>query len=276
MKSKWHETMADEPTAPRWGKMMLVSLGFHLAIFSMILFFPGYTSTRMIAGPVYEVELVELPSEGKFMDRAEAQPMVGEKKLPSSGKEVPARRIDKPAEEGKPVVIAKRTIPTEKKETKEPEKSSSKLIDQALSKIERKKEEEPKKDPIKEAIAQLQAQIKRETRNGPGGSGVESGITIRMYRLKVEERIKSNWSYPTALRGNKGNKDLETVVLLKVKKDGSILETSFSKKSADFIFDQSVMKAIERSNPLPPFPEGYMRSHEEIEINFNLRDLEKG
>jgi len=267
--------MVDEPTAPRWGKMLLVSLGFHLAIFSLILFFPGYTSTRMITGPVYEVELVEMPSQGKLADQAAAQPMVGEKKLPSPAKEVPARRIDKPAQEAKPVVIAKRTIPTVKKETKEPEKSSSKLIDQALSKIERKKEK-PEKDPIKEAIAELQAQVKREAGRVPGGFGVEGGITIRMYRLKIEERIKSNWSYPTALSGNNGNKDLEAVVLLRVKKDGSILETSFRKKSADLIFDQSVLKAIERSNPLPPFPDGYMRSHEEIEINFNLRDLERG
>ena len=40
------------------------------------------------------------------------------------------------------------------------------------------------------------------------------------------------------------------------------------------MFDESVMRAIERSDPLPPFPEGFLKSFEEIEINFNLRELE--
>jgi len=60
-----------------------------------------------------------------------------------------------------------------------------------------------------------------------------------------------------------------------VLRDGTISQFTFKKRSGDAIFDESVAKAIERSNPLPPFPEGFLKSSEEIEINFNLRELEE-
>jgi colicin import membrane protein len=40
------------------------------------------------------------------------------------------------------------------------------------------------------------------------------------------------------------------------------------------LFDESVLKAIERSNPLPPFPDSYRMSQDELQITFNLSDLE--
>jgi colicin import membrane protein len=89
--------------------------------------------------------------------------------------------------------------------------------------------------------------------------------------VEVETKIKGNWSYPVALQIQK---DLEAVVVLKVKSDGTILRSQLKKRSSNPVFDQSVLKAIERSDPLPPFPEGYRKSHDEIEITFNLKDLE--
>ena len=89
--------------------------------------------------------------------------------------------------------------------------------------------------------------------------------------MEEEIWIKSNWSYPLA---DRGQKKLEAIVLLTVKKDGTIIKSSFKKRSSDTVFDQSVEKAIKKSEPLPPFPEGYQKSDEELEINFNLKDLE--
>ena len=62
--------------------------------------------------------------------------------------------------------------------------------------------------------------------------------------------------------------------MLTVKEDGTIVKSSFKKRSSDAFFDQQVEKAIKKSNPLPRFPEGYRKSEEEFEINFNLKDLE--
>ena len=89
--------------------------------------------------------------------------------------------------------------------------------------------------------------------------------------MEVETQIKENWSYPVAAQDQK---KLQAIVVIKVKQDGTILESWFKEKSSDMIFDQSVLKAIEKSNPLPQFPEGYRKNYDEIEINFNLKDLE--
>jgi colicin import membrane protein len=93
---------------------------------------------------------------------------------------------------------------------------------------------------------------------------------MALYQMEVEAKIKSNWSYPIAMDKQK----LEAVAVLVVKQDGTITKTRLEKRSSSTLFDESVLKAIERSNPLPPFPESYRKSYDELEITFNLKDLE--
>ena len=95
-------------------------------------------------------------------------------------------------------------------------------------------------------------------------------LSMRIYQINVKSHIQNNWSYPAAMQNRK---DLEVTVLLRVKKDGTIMKSEFKSKSKDTIFDQSVIKAIEKSNPIPPFPEGYEKSYEEFEIRFTLKEL---
>ena len=91
----------------------------------------------------------------------------------------------------------------------------------------------------------------------------------------MENRIKGNWSYSVALSGPESLKDLEAIIVVKVKSNGAIMESWFKQRSSALLFDQSVLRAVERSDPLPPFPEGYRKKYDEIEINFNLSDLEE-
>ena len=92
-------------------------------------------------------------------------------------------------------------------------------------------------------------------------------MALNMYRMEVETWIKSNWTYPDV-------QEIEATVLVKIRKDGTVLETRFIKPSGNKLFDESVLKAIEKARPLPPLPEGYEENYEEIKINFNLKDLE--
>ena len=91
--------------------------------------------------------------------------------------------------------------------------------------------------------------------------------------MEIESTIKNNWSYPVALLNLKRGKIPEAVIILTVRSDGKILKTRFKRKSKNTLFDDSVLKAIERSDPLPEFPPGYWKSYDEIEINFSLKDL---
>jgi len=149
------------------------------------------------------------------------------------------------------------------------------MIQKAISSIE-KKVKSDNVDHLNEAFSKLQAKVSsgegQGSGGGPGGGGqgVGSGGPMALYQMEVEAKIRSNWAYPVAL----DKKQLEAVVVIMVKQDGTILKTRIERRSASPLFDESVLKAIERSNPLPPFPDSYRKSHDEIEITFNLKDLE--
>ena len=99
------------------------------------------------------------------------------------------------------------------------------------------------------------------------------GAGIQLYQMEIETAIKNNWSYPVALFNSKKGEIPEAVVIVTLRNDGTILKTRFKSRSNNPLFDDSVLKAIEKSDPLPPFPPGYKKSYEEVEINFSLKDF---
>ena len=259
----------------KWSPMLVISVLFHLAIFSVVLFVPEAMPTKRFEGVVYSVNLVEMPA-GKDLKVGESRTTTVKKGKSIVKPDTRAKRIQQPKKKKKPLVVAKRTIEAEKTRAKKPEVSPSELIEKAISKIENKAkpEEEAKKNEkghLETAISKLESEFGSPEGSGLTGGRALSGIPIQIYQMEVEERIKGNWSYPVALRSKK---DLEAIVVVVVRRDGIILDTEMKKGSADPVFDESVMRAVRRSDPLPPFPEGYKKSHDEIEINFNLKDLE--
>jgi colicin import membrane protein len=271
----------------RWSSVLILSLLLHTAVFSLILFLPAPSPNRSFKGIVYEVDLVELPAP-KMKEESKGSKATT-KKMSVSSKRTQAKRIETPKPKKKPVVIAKRTL---KKKKVKPKESPSKIIDKALAKIE-KRAETKKKDPLEEALSGIEKKVRADAQDpiakaisklrtsktgaigetASAGSGVGT-ITDRMYQLEIYSRIRENWSYAVALRDSKKTHDLEAVVVLTVRSDGKIMRSRFKRRSSDIVFDRSVAKAIERSDPLPSFPEGYRKTQDEIEITFNLMELE--
>jgi colicin import membrane protein len=172
-------------------------------------------------------------------------------------------------------VIAKKTLDKPVPPAEKPKVSPSDLIDKAISKIESKVKTE---EHLDRALAGLETKAgTRRADEGPAaggglmGGGLPGGTAMQIYQAEVESLIKSNWHYPVAMDNRK---DVEAIVVLLVKSDGTIMRSRFDRRSQNVLFDESVLKAIERSNPLPPFPESYRKSYEELEISFNLKDFE--
>ncbi|MCP4682946.1 MAG: hypothetical protein GY864_11485 [Desulfobacterales bacterium] len=268
MEALWSDVNSNNLLDQRWGKGLFVSVCFHLVFFSMIFFVPESIPTRRINNTVYEVNLVEMPIRGR-RDPGPASKVIARKNPLVSKKDVPAKRISRPEKKEKPVIIAKRTVTRKNQGVEKPEVSPAKLIDQVLAKSEKSTEEE-KKASI-DNISRQEAQSAVET--GPIGDRPAGGITIRIYQMEVENLIKSNWSYPVALVNPKSKRTLEAIMIVRVKNSGAIIKSRFKSRSSNAKFDQSVLRAIERSDPLPPFPPGYRKSFDDMEINFNLRDL---
>jgi colicin import membrane protein len=290
MEALWGDPDLNNQVEPKWGTMLIISLVLHLAVFSLIFFVPEHMPTRKIRGTVYEVNLVQLPSKRPAQVDEGVKAKGGKSVIPSK-KTTPVRRIVTPKKKTeKPVVIAKRTVSRKKQKAKKPAVTPSKRIEKALSKIKKEvKTQEDASRRIDQALSKIEKKVKAEDdehvsraiseleKRGTGmpakgfaGGPPVTGIAIELYRRDVEDWIKGHWSYPVAL----DKENLEAIIVVKAKSDGSILKWWFTKKSSNAMFNQSVLKAVEQSDPLPQFPPGYRVTHEEFEITFNLMEME--
>lgn len=214
--------------------------------------------------------------------------------------QAPARRIETPRPAEKPAVIAKRTVetptpavpkakveppalvdrygPVDGQRTETEKRDPAGLISDAVSRIQREVDEKRKEDSlIGDAIARLEtrhagAGVGTGAIGGVGGAGAAGTIRERLYVMQVRDRIARNWTYPVTLETVSG--DPRAVVTLQVGSNGSVISYNISLKSANPRFDESVLKAVERSDPLPPPPEEYGKQVE-ITLNFNLSDLRR-
>jgi colicin import membrane protein len=270
----------------KWGPVIAVSILFHAALFSALIYFPESFSIRKPAGMfnVVQVELVSppggaVPSKETSKSKNATPTKSKSKKSISVPPKKTTRRLAPVQRKKKPVVVAKRTVKKKTAPVKKKEVSASELIDRAIKKIDRKVKAEEKKvsrtpavkkgSHLDRALAGVEARARAGAGEGVSGTGGVAGTVMQIYQSKVQLLIEENWTYPTALMDDDS---LEAIVLLDVRRDGKIISFRFVSRSSDPVLDESVIRAIERSDPLPPFPEVYRRSHDEIEIRFNPKE----
>ncbi len=102
----------------------------------------------------------------------------------------------------------------------------------------------------------------------PGGSG--AGVPdaeFAAYYRDLWQRIHSMWSVPEELL----KKDLETVMGIRIDRDGKIIDIWEEKSSGDDYFDETALRAVKMSNPLPPLPEKYRESTIDVGIKFHSK-----
>ena len=93
--------------------------------------------------------------------------------------------------------------------------------------------------------------------SGDGAKGSKTDYTaIDLYNLELMYRIQQNWAFnPRLARTEKG---LEARVLIKILQNGQIRDVWFETRSGNSYLDDSALKAVKKSNPLPPLPKGYV------------------
>jgi len=255
----------------KWAIMMSISFLFHIAVFSTVFFVPQSTSLYpSVKGKVCYVELVGPLQKKKKETKATA---VNKGKKRSRALKTETRRVIGKRKKTTRIV-AKRVSPLAKK-TKVKDFSTSELIDRAISRVETKPVKEEKRE-----VVQYQEYLEKD---GVGAPEVKSGENVRVspligkiiqiYKLEMERAIKENWAYPVSLLNLKEENMPEAIIILVVRSDGKIMKTRFKKRSNNHLFDGSVLKAIEKADPLPKFPPGYRKSSDEVEINFSLKDF---
>ncbi len=253
---------------PKWGKMIGLSTVFHLLLLLLFLFASDPVDVRKIDEVIYQVKLVDLSSSSLKIRKTGSNKTI--KLGKGISKAVSTKRIGSLKKEKKSVLISKKHI-QRKPDIELKKTTTTKLIEEALAKI-KPKVKISENDMLEQALNKISEEVKNK-RSVPRVKNINS-ISIRMYQLAIGEKIKGNWSYPVALAISQNKECPEAVVILKVKENGSILDIHFKKRSSNALFNNSVIKAVRKSDPLPAFPDGYHKTSDEIEITFNLNELQ--
>lgn len=139
----------------------------------------------------------------------------------------------------------------------------------------------PKEDnhsKFEDAMKRLDATAKKEDYKGKGDArgskqGTVSDFTMQtigmQYATDLDGRIRPNWSVPTVIPEDL-RAALSAAVVVYIGADGRVIKLEISQRSGNQLFDDSLIKAIKMSSPLPaPPPELRQQvGHDGFEITF--------
>jgi TonB family protein len=298
MNDAWPARRGAEP-ALSW--MVVFSALLHAAAGVAVVLMPRQWLMRSPAPVVaYTVKIVDPSALGGRLPQG---PVRAE---PETGVVNPTRREEpKPEvkpEQPKPEVKPEQPKPEEKVEQPKPEEKVVKLPDvpkKPEPKPEAKKAPaEPK--PSKAELAkiardkEIQQAIKRLGEKGTskqaaglggheegkgaalgiggdgGGGGVLMGLDFIIYKNQVEALIKKNWTWVGA------SPDLTIRVGFRIGDDGEIADLRVIDRSGDSSFDDSVLRAVRISSPLPAPPEKYRQVFANYVLEFVSGELAAG
>lgn len=264
------------PQNSRMGEMIFLSLALHMLAILGLLLLPNLASSRILYSPVYSVRLVSpAPTFGPV---GEVLPVPSIETQPSGLP--PAMERPKAKEKEKPISLsAAKKVDPEKKIAEAIEgirkRQQAKSVDTAIERIRREKEARQVSSAIEGIRRRVTIGSTGALEPGEGGSGGASSgilnIKFKLYYNLIWERIRSGWVLPEGALG--GKKNLETIIAIRIAKDGQIEDIQFEKKSGNPYLDESAFRAIKKANPLPPLPAGFEGSQFDVGVRFTPSDL---
>jgi TonB family protein len=297
-----HRALSSATGEEKLSRWLFFSLLVHSALIVGLFLMPHLPSSSVPPAPVYTVDLVggerigannlatepyraPAPKETPTKTVSEPAPPVTEpKKEPKKEKVEKAEKTEK-LEKPKPV---EKPLPPEKVAVKEPPRKEpaikeskqtqseakadeasldrvrERLIQSAVDRVKSRTEAPSKAPPAGETISSGTGEGEGAAALGPGGSGggVVKGIEFISYRNKVFAIIRDNWAWP----GQRS--DLKVTVKFGIRENGEITGIKVVQPSGDPSYDESVLRAVRKSSPLPSPPESYRKDFSDVELNF--------
>ena len=274
-------------------KWLFFSFLFHVGLVATLFIIPLFPASRAPLYPVYTVDLVGGEKIGGNKIGTELTPVAEATKKtdPSTfvpqAKEEPKKdkreKTEKPAKSKIPEqpapVQEKIALKTKKEPTKEVKAESrseaasldsvrERLIQSALERV-KSRTANGQKASKGEEISSGPGQGQGAASLGPGGSGggVVKGIDFVVYQNQILSTIKNNWVWV----GQRSN--LRVIVHFNIKDNGEIVGLKLVQPSGNPSYDDSVLRAVKKSSPLPAPPENVRKDFSEVELAFRPEDL---
>jgi len=249
----------------------------HLGVLILTIAAPFLTSHSQRIPEVYTVNLYQVQEAATQVPAA--KPVSVPK--PAIKKAVISRPVKPNAVSLSPI---RQRLERERKEkdAKRLETERDRLKLEALkANLEKQQAEKEARETASKAISQLTDHLK-STANDPGtkpeqaaATGTSTGGTeidprkleaLDRYRARLFEHISPHWQLPEL---QNWDENLRAVIVLRVKRDGTVTSSYFEKRSGNLRFNQYVKKAIDIAQPLPPFPIDFHEKSEEIAVTFS-------
>lgn len=261
---------------PKIPGMIFLSLGLHVAAISAMFLLPNLSSSRTFYSPVYSVRLVSAPPSSSPVGEEVARPPA-KALVPESP---PAGERPKAKEKAKPISLS----PVKKENTEQKiaeaierirQRKESESIDTAIERLRSDKDARQLNSAIegirkRVTIGSSGAVETGESGTGGASSGVMS-IKFKIYYNLLWQRIRSVWVLPEEALG--GKKNLETILAIRIARDGQIEDIQFEKKSGNPYLDESALRAIKKANPLPPLPSDIEGDKFDVGVRFTPSDF---
>ena len=293
-------------------KWLVFSLIVHVAFITALFIMPFLPTRKAPEVPVYTVDLVggekiggtnfgtELTPPAKTApppkEKAQAErpvPATETKAEPKKEKAEKKEKVEKKEAAEKNKAAEKLVIPEKKPAPKETAKKEAPKKETASAAGSETAAEENAADRVRERLIQSAVERARNrseksektskgemissgTGEGEGaaalgvggrGGGVAKGMDFIIYQNRMLSTIKDNWAWVG------GRSNLRVVVRFNIKDTGEIAGLKIVQPSGDASYDESVLRAVRKSSPLPAPPETVRKDFAEVELSFRPKDL---
>ena len=287
--TRFHHLLFDGVSPSRqWRVSLGLAVGTHLLVLVIALLSPYLFHASRKMPEIYTVNLFNVQELSVPQPAAPAAPAAAPVEEEKAVEKVPEPAPPPPAPpSAPPKAISTQPLPAKTKTDLERLKRLKELL---ATQQKAKEAEKTAQDKTKEAVEALkralaaqksaekgtavttpQAAASQPKGNaGAGAAGPSGGVVVdeifRRYLIAVNSQIQEHWQLPDL---QSWKDDLEAVMVIRVRRDGVVLENFFEQRSANLYFNQFVEKAIKDAAPLPPFPLGL--DLKEIEIGLRFR-----
>jgi TonB family protein len=245
------------------------SLVLHFLVFAGVFLTPSLYAHRFHVPVAYKVTLVELP---------------GTQRMPSSPAGKPAVKVEAPkAETPKaptPAAPPSKAKPSEVK-PEAPTPSPDALSLPKKQKVPPKSARAPEPSGVPSSSAKVYQAPIQAGLPGQGGTGLvgivsESGTAVESgdpnlsyYLARIQEKVSSRWAEPSA--GLALGQAQRVTVGFTVLRSGMVRDIQILTPSGSFSLNQSALRAVTESVPLPPFPPLFAKETLLVRFHFEMR-----